>query len=188
MSVDEEEFETGNNVEYIGLFKRFLMYTVEIIVLLVPLVIIYRITTQLAIEFQSVPLLFSKWIIVFLYNITMMVFWGGTIGKLIFGARIVNAEGNYPTVFQAVIRYSPFLISGIFSTINETTAYGFGLELGIFTGLINVAAAVFPFLLLFDVISIFFNNEKRAVHDFMANTYVIRKTSIEVFKSKAVAG
>jgi len=175
-----------NKIQYIGFFKRILIYLVEMLGLLVPMIFLYQMTTRLAIEYQSILIIYFKWILVFGVNLFLLVLFGGGIGKLIFGVRVVNSKGNYPTLLQALIRYSPIMVSGMISATNEVRSYEFGFDLSGY--IYNVLSICIIIFIIFDVVSILLNKEKRAVHDFMADTYVISRKSKDKFKQQTLEG
>lgn len=176
----------ADEVQYIGFFKRILIYWVELLIFIAPMIFLYRLTTELAFEYQSVLLVYLKWIVVFAFNLFLLVVLGGSIGKLMFRVRVVNSKGNYPTIIQALIRYAPIIAMGLISANNELLNYGFGFALGGY--LIRIfSIGVFLFILL-DVVFILFNKERRALHDYMADTYVIRKESMDTFTHRNTSG
>ncbi len=171
------------NIEYVSFFKRAIIYFVDILILLVPMAFLYRNTYFLAMEHQSSLILLSKWIILFGFNITCLVLFGGTIGKLIFKVRVVNANGRYPTILQALIRYSPLMVSAVFALCKEIISTGIGPLYEILANnalFINIFSILVSLLIIFDGVSTFFNKERRALHDFMANTYVVVKNNREL--------
>jgi uncharacterized RDD family membrane protein YckC len=131
-----------------------------------------------------------------LYSVVWTVLWmwiivrfGGTPGKLAIGARVVNDEAKYLNWAQAFRR---MLFPSIILSVNSlcmtyATVHGYPDEAVISTfmeqgRLINEYGRVFgiinPFLGLLvyvDILVILTNREKRAVHDFIAGSYVITK-------------
>jgi uncharacterized RDD family membrane protein YckC len=176
----------ADKVNYIGLFRRILIYLVEMLILLAPMIFLYQLATKYALEYQSIIWVYSKWIIVFAFNITFLVLFGGGIGKLIFGVRVVNSKGNYPTITEAIIRSFPMIVSGLIAANNEMMNYEFGYAIsGFLVSIFSIGLFVF---FLLDGLSILINNERRAIHDQIAGTYVIKKDSINTFKSNTLEG
>lgn len=170
------------NEVYVSLYKRILMYLIDIVILLVPLFYLYRYTYFLAAEHQSSLILLSKWILLFGFNITCVVLFGGTIGKLIFGVRIVNASGRYPTILQAIVRYSLLMASALFALCKEIINTGIGPLSDILANryyIINLLSILASLLIIYDGTSLFFNKKRRALHDFMADTVVVKRHRTE---------
>jgi uncharacterized RDD family membrane protein YckC len=83
-------------------------------------------------------------IIMFLYTTASVGFFGKTLGMRLFSLELVDAEENqYPTIHQAAVSSSLYILSLLFGGI------GF--------------------------ISVFFNEEKRAIHDLLSGTIIVRE-------------
>jgi len=130
----------------------------------------------------------AVWTLVWLW---LVVRFGGTPGKLIIGVRIVDVRGAFLSWGRAVRRIIfPSLIMTInshlqmwkaFSTYPDSTPHSSFLEIG---RLMNeygqpfaMIAMVFAFSTYLDIGVILFNRKKRALHDFIAGSYVITKKS-----------
>ncbi|UJF32944.1 RDD family protein [Paenibacillus hexagrammi] len=165
-------------VEYVSFVKRALIYLVDMIIMFVPLLLLYRKTYFLALEYQSSFILLSKWIILFGFQISCLVLFGGTIGKLIFKIKVVNAAGNNPTLLQAAMRYSILMLSAVLALTKEIIHTELGPLhniLASYSNLINILSTLVFLITVYDGFSMLFNKERRALHDFMANTFVIKK-------------
>lgn len=88
------------------------------------------------------------------YEVGMVAWKGGTIGKLALGLRVVNqSDRNYPPTLQAaVLRWLPGLVG----------------NLGVIGSLASIVIAVLS------IIWIFTDDYRRTVHDRIASTYVIK--------------
>lgn len=47
----------------------------------------------------------------------MVVKYGGTPGRLLLGVRIINEDGRYPVLKQALIRYLFYIVNGFLAVI-----------------------------------------------------------------------
>ena len=133
-------------------------------------------------------LLFSiVWIIIFLY---LVVHFGGTPGKLIVRLRIVDKLGNFLSWKAAIMRIIPCLIISLNSMLQMNSAVhnfpGFvgapsflevGKALNEYGGIHTILATIFALFIYIDIGVILFNKKKRAIHDFIAGSYVITRKS-----------
>lgn len=120
----------------------------------------------------------------------MVVRFGATPGKLSIRARIVTAQGTFLSWRRALLRIVPRLIMSLNSFFQMEAAvsrypesvsrFSF-LEVG---WLLNeygepytTVAAVLGFFVYADLGVVLFNRQKRAIHDFIAGSYVITKDS-----------
>lgn len=126
---------------------------------------------------------------------TMILLWfvvrfGGTPGKLAIRARIVDADGHFLSWGRAVLRIVPSLIVSIthflqmgtaFSRYPETVPHSSYLEFGRILNQYGqpfaMLSMIFVFLFYVDIGAILFNKQKRAIHDFIAGSYVVTKKS-----------
>jgi len=88
----------------------------------------------------------------YLINIKFLLSQGQTLGKKIFGIKIVDDEGNLPTKDILLKRYSVYFLPKYIPVI------------GTYIPLINISY-------------IFFNKERRCIHDIVAKTLVVNAKS-----------
>ena len=133
-------------------------------------------------------LLFSVvWTVIFLY---LVVHFGGTPGKLIVRLRIVEKSGNFLSWKAAIMRIIPYIIISLNSNLQMHTVlhnfpgfvgtpsfFELGNALNEYGGIYNILATIFGLFIYVDVGTILFNKKKRAIHDFIAGSYVITKAS-----------
>ncbi|MFI8684378.1 RDD family protein [Rossellomorea sp. NPDC077527] len=92
--------------------------------------------------------------IMFLYLLLTPVFWKGyDVGKKTIGIRIVKKDGSNVHIGNMLMRN---VVAGIFYLIT----FGFGALMSVFF--------------------VIFRDDKRAIHDFMAGTYVTKSTPEEM--------
>ncbi len=122
---------------------------------------------------------------VLLYCIGMEATFGGTVGKMMAGVRVVDSSGERISWWQAALRHSPTLASTALSIPAILFLYGnpeFYTTTDLFrTQEIADSAQQFPSLslilslvMLIDVLVVPLSLRKRALHDLLAGTYCIR--------------
>ncbi len=112
------------------------------------------------------------------YFIVMHARYGQTLGKMATGVRVMDVSEERPVSwFQAVMRDSVPLVLALASTI-FLLAFGTRVEDGGFTGTSALVANSIGFIMaswaLAELITMLFNRKRRAVHDFIAGTVVVR--------------
>ena len=133
----------------------------------------------------------SVWIVVWLW---LVVRFGGTPGKLIIGVRIVDAGGKFLSWGRAVRRIIfPSLIMTAISTLQmwvtiraypDSAPHSSFLEIGALMNeygqpftMFTILTMVLGFSVYLDIGVVLFNRKKRAIHDFIAGSYVVTKKS-----------
>jgi uncharacterized RDD family membrane protein YckC len=129
------------------------------------------------------------WIVVWLW---LVVRFGGTPGKLIIRARIVNAQGQFLSWGRAVLRIVPTLIISTNSLLKMAAAFSRYPDSAPHSSIVEIShlmneygqpystlAMVLGFFIYIDIGVILFNRQKRAIHDFIAGSYVITKDSYQ---------
>jgi uncharacterized RDD family membrane protein YckC len=179
--LEDEILENIEPIEYVNFFKRILIAIVEFAIMLLPLVLLYRATYFLAVDHQSVLILLSKWIVVLIFNLLLIISCGGTVGKLIFKVRIVDIHGKYPTVFKAIKRNVFWIVSSLMTALKEIINSNFSPlndSLSHYSVGINLISTVATLLIIADLLTILKNPKRRALHDYIAGTYVVSKASV----------
>ena len=130
----------------------------------------------------------------------MVVRFGGTPGKMVLGLRIVDSEGEFLSVARAVRRISPDLFWMInFSVMVWLVSQSFiGFagdpdiieyaetfkKYGGVSWKINEAQKWYIWL---DIGTVPLNRRRRAIHDFLAGSYVVSKDSLSVWREDQMA-
>ena len=175
---------------YAGFWRRFGAYLVDFIAL-IPLMAIAIYGTNHSRWFQTVWLipgaLIGLW-----FSVHLVVRYGGTPGKLAMGTRVVMDDGSPVTRGAAMVRYSVlFTLSMLTSAALAWAALQIPEEhympLSIVQKSMLLAAAAPPWYkgvniamnvwVWSEFITILFNKRKKALHDYIAGTVVIRKTA-----------
>jgi uncharacterized RDD family membrane protein YckC len=122
----------------------------------------------------------------------LIVRYGGSPAKLILGMRVVDADGNFLTLSRVLRHDSLFYLSWaiysilVWKVIAAVTPplpdYSFsriGQLMERHGGVWNKLDSGFSFLFVFDCLLVALNKRKRALHDFLAGSYVITKRSYD---------
>ena len=132
------------------------------------------------------------------YSIVFFYFWsiflvtrfGGTPGKLLLGIRVVDKDGNNLSRFSALKRITFAIIVQIphlialkvtmdqFPGFNgEPSFLKMGEAMLTHGGEWPVIAKYIGFIFYIDVLAVVLNKKKRALHDFLAESFVVSKRS-----------
>ena len=125
------------------------------------------------------PLFFYFWIplssLVFpVYMILMHAHFGQTLGKMWMNVKVLDFSEEPIKFKQAILREIPQLIFSVYTIYLGIAFLGENLESE------SVKAAYTPFVImvsiwgLADILTFLFNDKRRALHDFMAGTVVVR--------------
>ena len=138
------------------------------------------------------------WTIVWLW---LVVRFGGTPGKLIIRVRIVDADGHFLSWGRAVLRVLPTLaislssllqmgvaVSGYPESAPHTSFLEMGRLLNEYGKPFSALVVVLGLFIYADIGVILFNRQKRAIHDFIAGSYVITRKSYDATKAEQGAG
>jgi uncharacterized RDD family membrane protein YckC len=120
----------------------------------------------------------------------LLVRFGVTPGKIIARARVVNIDGHFPDVHHALLRCSPSIVGVVLNELRLIAIFRSapaGISVATFKDMGEVmttygrAYAPLFFLMgvvgLVDIATIFANRQRRAIHDFIAGTYVVTSES-----------
>lgn len=105
---------------------------------------------------------------------------GATIGKKVCGLRVVNSRGGKLRVAAAYIRYAPYLaaivVSFLFTSWDfpSITKY-WQIDRFLAENPYYLVMQIIMGVILIDCLSVAVMDSKRAIHDFMAGSYCIRK-------------
>lgn len=168
--------------DFVGFWKRFLAVILDFLVLLIPAVIVYWSLGLLATSLHSEIPIILQYLLFIIFEIFMIVRYGGTPGKLILKMRIINTQGNYPNLKQALIRNVFQMINVVISMVMGVSSYDFTVisnSLSLWTEVASDLSIILAPIMLADYLFIAFNQRKRALHDLMAGTYVVDKSAVK---------
>jgi len=105
------------------------------------------------------------------YNVLLVSKNGGTPGKRIMNIRIVKIDGSPIDLRSAILRYLVDAVFMIISTVGIALA-----TLGTITdpSSFDVASTVDRIWLIIDVLAVLLNHDRQALHDYIANTLVVK--------------
>jgi uncharacterized RDD family membrane protein YckC len=130
----------------------------------------------------SQPLILVSWGIFDLligpvYEVAFVVAYGQTLGKMACGVRIFDLGGKSVSLRQAVLRHIvPILFVPYFGLLQVQNILGGHLAnraMGDFSAFLNLFLVWMGWVLL-EAITMLTNKKRRAIHDFIAGTVVIR--------------
>jgi uncharacterized RDD family membrane protein YckC len=165
--------EMMKEVEYAGFWKRVLAFILDMIVLS-PVLFFYMKYYKYFVDNKIVLPVLLYTILSYSFQVFFDVKYGGTPGKLIAKVRIVNSDGQYITILQSIWRLSPQLVANILFIIGHFFISSEGIN-----RVLSPIENVISYFYFIDVLVIVFNKKKRAIHDYIANTYVVTKQSLQ---------
>ncbi|OME72307.1 hypothetical protein BSK65_08015 [Paenibacillus odorifer] len=179
--MDNYKVERLEQEDFIGFWKRVLATILDLLIILIPAVIVYWIFNSLAVSLHSEIPIILEYIFFVVFDVFMIVRFGGTPGKLILKMKIVNQQGNIPTLKEALIRNIFRIMSTIFSMIVGVSLYDLTVistTLNLWAPLATDLSKILGLIMLVDYLFVAFTPRKRALHDMMAGTYVVDKSAI----------
>ncbi|MEK4518163.1 RDD family protein [Paenibacillus sp. FSL H8-0122] len=175
----EEEL---NLYDFVGFWKRVLINFIDFLILMFPTYLLERISVSAAESAGSAFPLFIQFILLMAFNVFMVVQYGGTPGRLLLRARIVDENGRYPVLKQALIRDSFIIVNSFLAVIvglNSEALSAIPSSLVNWSPLAADLNAFIGWVVVLDCLFIVFTPRKRALHDLMARTYVVNKTALD---------
>jgi uncharacterized RDD family membrane protein YckC len=185
----DEAAPASGELQYAGFWRRFGAFWLDALCLLPVTGIVLFLSTKSRYFHAAwlVPgLLFGLW-----FNVYLLKRYGGTPGKLMLKIRVAMADGAAVTGKAAMLRYSVmFVLSALASVALAMAALAMGDELylslgfmGMNTALVEQAPLWYPSVntalqiwIWGEFITMLFNKRRRAVHDYMAGTVVLRNS------------
>lgn len=174
---------------YAGFWRRLLAYGIDIAVLSPLMGLQYLVSgqTRMFHAYWLVPGMLFGWF----FHVYLVKRYGGTPGKLLLKMRIALVDGSPVTTKAAVLRYSVlFLLSALSSVALVMSTLSMTDELYFSLGYMDRARKMVelapPWYFMLNVLlqvwvwgefaTMLFNKRRRAVHDYMAGTVVVRST------------
>jgi uncharacterized RDD family membrane protein YckC len=177
-------------IKFIGFWRRVIIQLIDFITF-IPIVYLYNLSVNLSINMESIIPYVIYWIIVYLYFIIMISYFGGTPGKLIMKVRITDRNGGNLSILSSIKRISVYLLfsivqilifqQGIHESIDQQQVSNY---INNYSGKYEIFNVLVGLLFIIDSMFIAFNKQKRAIHDLWANSFVIHKDSRKLMKLK----
>ena len=108
------------------------------------------------------------------YNIFLVYRLDGTPGKLMLGLAIQNLDGSSISLWGAIKRHLGIGVLAILLALPFWLMSAFSGNKELFTWLFVSGNAIAGFLPVIDPAAILFNEQRRALHDYLAGTVVIK--------------
>jgi len=189
--IRDNKTKLNDKYEYAGFWKRAGAAIIDGIIAL----ILFPLTNFLFVySFNNktiMPLLVYNSILFFIIQYYSIAKYGGTPGHLIVQLRTIDKSGNYLDYEHAFLRsltYLPYTISYLLqinhsintapSNINIQSILDITPVLDKYGGIYTASVTLFSLLIIFDIGTVLFNKKKRAIHDFIAGSYVVTKRSL----------
>ena len=175
-------------IKFIGFWHRVIIQLIDFITF-IPIVYLYNLSVNLSINMESIIPYVIYWIIVYLYFIIIISYFGGTPGKLIMKVRITDRNGGNLSILNSIKRISVYLLFSIVQILifqqgihESVDGQQISKYINNYSGKYEVFNVLVGLLFIIDSVFIAFNKQKRAIHDFWANSFVIHKDSRELMK------
>jgi uncharacterized RDD family membrane protein YckC len=167
----ENKLNENQELIYVGFWKRVLAMMIDGLIILPITIIQYKNYTNIHNSISAIWIYLSYVIIMYSYYIFFLVKFGGTPGKLVTKIRIVSPNGKYISIKQAILRN---LINFIFVSLNvAVNLIIYKTNTHNSTIIANLGVVIF----YVDVLFVVFNKRKRAIHDLIADSYVVTNES-----------
>ena len=134
---------------------------------------------------KNLPLVLFIDIVLLMYKPLMEFKYGATLGKMAVKIKVVNNNLGVLSLGQSFVRFTPYLVSQVVSTIGTVMLFQnpyfleasgmtevAALQKEVFPSFVNSLASTF---VLVCCIVVAFNGKKQGIHDMMASTYCIYK-------------
>ncbi len=148
-------------------------------ILLLPLIIVDQTVTDYAISgYVQTAMNAATGLFGVFYVILMHYFFGQTVGKMLMKVEVLDISEKPLSFFQAVLRDSPQLLGIFMFLIFGDPSYFLNGELKAAEFANNIVSNSFYILLMIwglaDIIVFFRNDKRRALHDYLAGSVVIK--------------
>jgi len=189
--------ESFDCFEYAGFFRRALAAFIDALILMILFFcFIDPIQDQSIINGNMLPAL-ACYLTCDIIILFMVIGFAGTPGKMVLSIRIVNGDGCHLSVWRAFMRQvgSGYFIGSIISYLMMSSVVR-SLPLGersqaellndalpIYGGIYWVIGEILHYYIFLDVGFVLFNKKKRAIHDYVAGSYVVTKESYKALKN-----
>ncbi|MRN51717.1 RDD family protein [Paenibacillus monticola] len=171
-----------SEADFVGFWKRVLITLLDGAILIIPALLLNRLSSSLADFWQSEIPLIIPWIFYLCFDVLLVSRFGGTPGRLILRTRIVNAEGNYPSLKQAVLRDCFYIVSSVLAIIVNLGEHPYTVisrNLSLWADQATVLNFILSWVIVIDSLFIVFTVRNRALHDMIAGTYVVYKSALD---------
>ncbi|ULO06570.1 RDD family protein [Paenibacillus sp. 19GGS1-52] len=169
--MDSSKVEQLLEDDFVGFWPRLLISLIDGAILIGPIYLLNRWATSLVNTWHSEIPILIPWLVYIVYYVYLVSKFGGTPGRLLLRTRIIDANGNYPTITQALLRYGFYIINFLFTVITTFASHG--------ADQITVLNFLMTCVFIIDGLFIIFMVRNQALHDKMAGTYVVYKSGLD---------
>lgn len=190
-----KQLDRTDDFNYVGFGKRLFITIMNVCVNVLFIFLGVYFVIPYSIEYNSVLPQFIYFLVWFGFYTYLLVSFGVTIGSFCVQGKVVDIKGNYLNMSTAVFRNLPYLCSlalhtaVVYNTIESIPEseipYGFD---ALFNAYNTHSPFTFQILLsfqlfiVFDTLSTMFNPQRRALRDFLADSFVIdRRNYYRIF-------
>lgn len=178
MSMSSEEhpmvITQENDFIYFGFWKRVLMRIIDIGIIFIPFGLLYRFAVHESVQLNSIVPYILMWIVTSAYYVLTLSIFGGTPGKLILKAKVVDHSGNKLSIHKSLLRsvfYILYAVIMIFA-FSSSNFKPINAPFDVIADLIGVVTIASDLVVLF-------NRRKKALHDYIAGSVVIKQPFIQ---------
>ncbi|MDO8526736.1 MAG: RDD family protein [Deltaproteobacteria bacterium] len=175
-------------LEYVGVWKRLLAYLVDIVIFL-PLLPLSKFLLLYSFQHRTILPQIVMGLMMLSFWIFVTTKFGGTPGKLLLKLRVVNDDQNFISFFDSFLRVLPWIAISLVSYLELhyaissitwiSTVKSYDDAAKILSATKSIYGKILGVLVLIDLLVIIFNDKKRSLHDFIAGSYVVTKSSLE---------
>jgi len=152
---------------YSGFWKRLLAVLIDGLVLSPVIIVTFKFNRYFMENRMILPIIVEN-LITYSYSILLPSFYGGTLGKLALKIRIVDVNGHNISISKSALRSSPYIINWLLFIVTK-----FVLSEGVIANNLNTIYGILSNFMLIDGLFLIFSPQKRAIHDYIAGTYVV---------------
>ena len=164
-----------------GFWIRFGAYIIDSLVF-IPIIILTVWNTR---SLKSTALLVLIYLPGLIYKPFMESFFGATLGKMACGIKVINDDGNKLPLFDAYVRFLPFLLSSGITMASQLILFS-STQFQSAESWIEIAQAqqgnvlegisrILSLAILIDCVFAAFTFRKRALHDMLAESFCVYK-------------
>ena len=173
---------------YAGFWKRLPAALIDTLVL-IPLIFVFHYIQSINIIIAMIAAVIFSFLFS-LYGVYFNLKYGGTLGKLAVGIRVTKPNGQKISLREALLRSSVDIVFGLLFTASEVYAISrVDPDAYLMAGYMERGKLLIPLYLeyskfIYDLSNVWYwsemvvlllNKRKRALHDFIAGTVVIKK-------------
>lgn len=159
-----------NDFIYFGFWERVLMRLIDFGIIFIPLGLLYRFAVNESFQMNSIIPYILMWIVTSAYYVLTLSILGGSPGKLILKATVVDHSGNKLSFYKSLLRsifYILYAVTMIFA-FSSSNFKPINAPFDVIAQLIGVVTILSDLVVLF-------NRRKKALHDYIAGSVVIKQ-------------